>query len=44
MMMMQAGFMPTEHTRKNLKLFAEEVYPAIRELGEPLAAPQEATA
>ena len=34
MMMMQAGFMPTEHTRKSLKLFAEEVYPAIRELGE----------
>jgi hypothetical protein len=44
MMMMQAGFMPTEHTRKNVKLFAEEVYPAIRELGEPLAATQEATA
>jgi alkanesulfonate monooxygenase SsuD/methylene tetrahydromethanopterin reductase-like flavin-dependent oxidoreductase (luciferase family) len=44
MMMMQAGFMPTEHTRKNLKLFAEEVYPAIRALGEPLAATQEATA
>jgi alkanesulfonate monooxygenase SsuD/methylene tetrahydromethanopterin reductase-like flavin-dependent oxidoreductase (luciferase family) len=42
MMMMQAGFMPTEHTRKSLKLFAEEVYPAIRELGEPLEAPQEA--
>ncbi len=34
MMMMQAGFMPPEHTRKSLKLFAEEVYPAIRELGE----------
>jgi alkanesulfonate monooxygenase SsuD/methylene tetrahydromethanopterin reductase-like flavin-dependent oxidoreductase (luciferase family) len=42
MMMMQAGFMPTEHTRKSLKLFAEEVYPAIRDLGEPLDAPQEA--
>jgi hypothetical protein len=38
--MMQAGFMPTKHTRKNLKLFAEEVYPAVRELGEPLEAPQ----
>ena len=44
MMMMQAGFMPTKHTRHNLKLFAEEVYPAVRELGEPLVAPQEATA
>ena len=44
MMMMQAGFMPTEDTRKSLKLFAEEVYPAIRELGEPLAASREATA
>ena len=38
MMMTQAGFMPTEHTRKSLKLFAEEVYPAIRELGEVEAA------
>jgi hypothetical protein len=44
MMMMQAGFMPTEHTRKSLKLFAEEVYPAIRELGEPRAARQQASA
>ena len=34
LMMMQAGTMPTEHTRKSLKLFAEEVYPAIRDLGE----------
>ena len=34
LLMMQAGTMPTEHTRKSLKLFAEEVYPAIRELGE----------
>ena len=34
LMMMQAGFMQTETTRKSLKLFAEEVYPAIRELGE----------
>jgi alkanesulfonate monooxygenase SsuD/methylene tetrahydromethanopterin reductase-like flavin-dependent oxidoreductase (luciferase family) len=25
MMMMQAGFMPTAHTRKSLKLFAEKV-------------------
>ena len=40
MMMMQAGFMPTEHTRKSLKLFAEEVYPAIRELGEVTPAAQ----
>jgi alkanesulfonate monooxygenase SsuD/methylene tetrahydromethanopterin reductase-like flavin-dependent oxidoreductase (luciferase family) len=34
MMMMQAGLMPTEHVRSSMKLFAEEVYPAIRELGE----------
>ncbi|HXG37002.1 MAG TPA: LLM class flavin-dependent oxidoreductase [Dehalococcoidia bacterium] len=34
MMMMQAGFVSTELTRKSLKLFAQEVYPAIRELGE----------
>jgi hypothetical protein len=42
MMMMQAGFMPTEHTRQSLKLFAEEVYPAIRALGQPRDLPQEA--
>ncbi len=39
LMMMQAGFMPTEHTRKSMKLFAEEVYPAIRGLGEDGSVP-----
>jgi alkanesulfonate monooxygenase SsuD/methylene tetrahydromethanopterin reductase-like flavin-dependent oxidoreductase (luciferase family) len=34
LMMNQAGFMPTEKVRRSLELFAKEVYPAIRELGE----------
>jgi hypothetical protein len=33
-MMNQAGFMPAERTRRSLELFAREVYPAIRNLGE----------
>jgi hypothetical protein len=33
--MNQAGFMPTDKVRRSLELFAKEVYPAIRELGEP---------
>jgi alkanesulfonate monooxygenase SsuD/methylene tetrahydromethanopterin reductase-like flavin-dependent oxidoreductase (luciferase family) len=40
LMMNQAGFMPTESVRRSLKLFAEEVYPAIKDLGEmPAPAP-----
>jgi alkanesulfonate monooxygenase SsuD/methylene tetrahydromethanopterin reductase-like flavin-dependent oxidoreductase (luciferase family) len=34
LMMNQAGFMDTQHVRRSLKLFAREVYPAIRRLGE----------
>ncbi|HWP28841.1 MAG TPA: LLM class flavin-dependent oxidoreductase [Chloroflexota bacterium] len=41
LMMMQAGFMPTEKVRRSMELFAKEVYPAIRELGEQPAARQE---
>jgi alkanesulfonate monooxygenase SsuD/methylene tetrahydromethanopterin reductase-like flavin-dependent oxidoreductase (luciferase family) len=33
LMMNQAGFMPADKVRKSMKLFAEEVYPAIKELG-----------
>jgi hypothetical protein len=33
-MMNQAGFMPSPQVRRSLELFAREVYPAIRELGE----------
>ncbi|HZP27279.1 MAG TPA: LLM class flavin-dependent oxidoreductase [Dehalococcoidia bacterium] len=41
LMMMQAGFLQTDMVRKSMRLFAREVYPAIRELGEPAApAPQ----
>ena len=36
-MMNQAGFMPGDSVRKSLSLFAEEVYPAIRDLGESSA-------
>ena len=32
LMMNQAGFMPADKVRKSMKLFAEEVYPAIKEL------------
>jgi alkanesulfonate monooxygenase SsuD/methylene tetrahydromethanopterin reductase-like flavin-dependent oxidoreductase (luciferase family) len=34
LMMNQAGFMSAERTRRSLELFAREVYPAIRNLGE----------
>ncbi len=34
LMMNQAGFMSAERTRHSLELFAKEVYPAIRGLGE----------
>jgi alkanesulfonate monooxygenase SsuD/methylene tetrahydromethanopterin reductase-like flavin-dependent oxidoreductase (luciferase family) len=38
LMMNQAGFMPADDVRRSMALFAKEVYPAIRELGEPAAA------
>ena len=34
LMMNQAGFMTADETRRSMKLFAREVYPAIRSLGE----------
>ena len=34
LMMNQAGFMSAERTRRSMELFAREVYPAIRNLGE----------
>jgi hypothetical protein len=34
LMMNQAGFMTTEKVRRSMELFAQEVYPAVRELGE----------
>jgi alkanesulfonate monooxygenase SsuD/methylene tetrahydromethanopterin reductase-like flavin-dependent oxidoreductase (luciferase family) len=34
LMMNQAGFMSAERTRRSMELFAREVYPAIRGLGE----------
>jgi alkanesulfonate monooxygenase SsuD/methylene tetrahydromethanopterin reductase-like flavin-dependent oxidoreductase (luciferase family) len=34
LMMNQAGFMPGHQVRRSLELFAREVYPAVRELGE----------
>src|SRR5262249_27174842 len=34
LMLNPAGFLPTDQVRHGMKLFAEEVYPAIRELGE----------
>lgn len=33
LMMNQAGFMPADRVRRSMRLFAEEVYPAIRDLG-----------
>jgi alkanesulfonate monooxygenase SsuD/methylene tetrahydromethanopterin reductase-like flavin-dependent oxidoreductase (luciferase family) len=42
LMMNQAGFMPADKTRKSMKLFAEEVYPAIKELGVKTPAMQPA--
>jgi hypothetical protein len=44
MMMNQAGFMPGEKVRRSLELFAKEVYPAIRDLGEPKLEPAGALA
>jgi len=37
LMMSQAGFMSAEKTRRSLELFAKEVYPAIKGLGETAA-------
>ena len=34
LMMSHAGFMSAEKTRRSLELFAKEVYPAIKDLGE----------
>jgi hypothetical protein len=34
LMMNQAGLMTPEKVRRSMELFAREVYPAIRELGE----------
>jgi alkanesulfonate monooxygenase SsuD/methylene tetrahydromethanopterin reductase-like flavin-dependent oxidoreductase (luciferase family) len=44
MMMNQAGFMSSSKVRRGLELFAKEVYPAIRHLGEPKAQPAPALA
>ncbi|MBI3075891.1 MAG: LLM class flavin-dependent oxidoreductase [Deltaproteobacteria bacterium] len=35
LMMNQAGFMTAQETRRSMELFAREVYPEIRHLGEP---------
>ncbi|MBV9579995.1 MAG: hypothetical protein JO057_15505, partial [Chloroflexi bacterium] len=35
LMMNQAGSMPDTQVRRSLELFSREVYPAIRDLGEP---------
>ena len=40
LMMNQAGFMTAQETRRSMELFAREVYPAIRHLGEGPALPQ----
>ena len=37
LMMNQAGFMTAEQPRRSMELFAKEVYPEIRNLGEPKA-------
>lgn len=37
LMMNQAGFMTAGQTRRSMELFAKEVYPAIKNLGEPKA-------
>jgi len=42
LMMNQAGSMPADKTRHSMELFAKEVYPAIRGLGEQPSAPREA--
>ncbi len=44
LMMNQAGFMPQHQVRRSLELFAREVYPAVRHLGERPARQPEATA
>ncbi|HLH23740.1 MAG TPA: LLM class flavin-dependent oxidoreductase [Chloroflexota bacterium] len=44
LMMNQAGFLSAEKTRRSMELFAKEVYPAIRHLGEQPAAAREAAA
>jgi alkanesulfonate monooxygenase SsuD/methylene tetrahydromethanopterin reductase-like flavin-dependent oxidoreductase (luciferase family) len=45
LMMNQAGAMPDHQVRRSLELFAHEVYPAIRDLGEvPWKQPQVAAA
>ncbi len=45
LMMNQAGYMSADQTRRSMELFAREVYPAIRGLGErPVAAPAELAA
>jgi alkanesulfonate monooxygenase SsuD/methylene tetrahydromethanopterin reductase-like flavin-dependent oxidoreductase (luciferase family) len=38
LMMNQAGLMSTGKVRRSMELFATEVYPAIRDLGEPVSA------
>lgn len=38
-MMNQAGFMIADEARRSMGLFACEVYPEIRNLGEPKSAP-----
>lgn len=35
LMMNQAGFMTAQETRRSMELFAKEVYPEVRHLGEP---------
>lgn len=37
LMMNQAGFVTAEETRRSIELFAKEVYPEIRNLGESKA-------
>ena len=38
-MMNQAGFMDRQETRRSMELFAREVYPEIRTLGETKGGP-----
>jgi alkanesulfonate monooxygenase SsuD/methylene tetrahydromethanopterin reductase-like flavin-dependent oxidoreductase (luciferase family) len=44
LMMNQAGSMPDHQVRRSLELFAREVYPAIRDLGEVPFKEQQAAA
>jgi alkanesulfonate monooxygenase SsuD/methylene tetrahydromethanopterin reductase-like flavin-dependent oxidoreductase (luciferase family) len=39
LMMTHAGSMESSKVRRSLELFAREVYPAIRDLGEPSTTP-----